>query len=156
MNNRKNIPKIIAFILVAIMLFTLVGCSDSGEQGTLTVGEKAISRHTTVYDEYATVSLCDVISALGFELAWESEDKASFYCDDVKYELCVSQKKLIREGKDDNYLICSPDNENFVCDVIDGVLIVDDITLKALFCTFMNYPINVFVDSENNSVIISR
>jgi hypothetical protein len=62
----------------------------------------------------------------------------------------------MREGEGDNYLKCSPDNKNYVCEVADKVLIVDDVTLKALFCTFMGYPINISVDSENKSVIITR
>ena len=152
--------KMIVFIIVAVMLFTVVACGDNAtngsSQGVLIVDGQTIKSNTTIYPEYATVSLCDVVSALGFELSWNGTDSASFYCNGIKYEICISQKTLIREGEDVNYLLCAPGNAHYICNVVEDVLIVDNNTLYCLFSTFINYPINVTVDHENNSLIITR
>ena len=151
--------KIIVFLLVMIMLVTSSACLDNTSnkesQGTLLVEGQTISCNATVYPEYAIVSLCDVISALGFELSWSSADSASFYCNNVKYEICISEKTLKMTGDDSNYLICAPGNKHFFCDVVDGVLMVDDNTVNALFDTFIEYPINISIDRDNNSVVIT-
>lgn len=151
--------KIIILVLATMMLCTFVSCYDSAtndaKQGTLIVDGQTIPSHTTLYPEYATVSLCDVISALGFELSWTDTDRVSFCCNNIKYEICISEKTLVKEGKSDNYLICAPGNGHYVCDIYEGTLIIDDNTLHALFNTFINYPINIAIDQENQHVIIT-
>lgn len=149
------------FVLVTMMCFTLAACrkdpaSDAtgeGRQGTLVVDGQPVSGSVTVYSEYVTLSLCDVLSALGFEMSWNGTDLATFSCDGVKYEICVSEKTLVREGEDDNYLICAPGNTHYVCEVVEGELTVDDGTLHSLFCTFIDVPIQIFIDRESNCVM---
>jgi hypothetical protein len=151
--------KLILIILVAMMMVTAVACDNSelniGKQGRLVVNGETFQSHTTVYPEYATVSLCDVVSALGFELSWNGTDNASFICNSIKYEICISQKTLVIEGENNNYLLCAPGNPHYVCDVVEDELIIDDNTLYCLFSTYINYPVDIAVDQENNYVVIS-
>ncbi len=148
--------KTIIFILAAIIIFSFVSCSESdtaGAEGTLFVeGEKV--GDITVFSEYAVIPLCDVLSALEFELIWENEDVASFYCNDEKYVLSISERILFREGENDNYLLQAPDGKTFVCEAADGDLILDDNTLLCLFNSFIKYPI--CIEIESNSVIITK
>ncbi len=150
--------KTIIFIFSLVILFTFVSCSQSiskGEKGTLIIDGKSINSNTTVYSEYATLSLCDVISALGLELTWNDEDNATFYCNDIRYNISISQKTLFREGDKDNYLLPAPGcNGEYVCDYVDGELIVDNIMLTSLFCSFIKYPIDIDINWRDNSVII--
>ncbi len=154
--------KAMILALAAAMVFTLIACRNSsssdathkGTSGSLVVDGKVTSTHVTVYPEYATLPLCDVISALGFELSRDGTDRASFLCNDVKYEICISEKTLTREGSNENHLICAPGNTYYVCCVTDGDLVIDSNTLHSLLRMFLNYPIDITVDGEKNRVTI--
>ncbi len=150
--------KIMFLILAAMLLCTFVSCenntSDKGKQGALVVEGQTIAKHTTIYPEYATLPLCDVISALGFDLSPDGKDRAYFLCNDVKYEICISEKTLTREGSNENYLICAPGSSHYVCDIANGDLVVDSNTLHSLFYTFLNYPIDITIDGKNSCVTV--
>ncbi len=151
--------KIIIFLLVTMMVLSFVSCRDNattkGKQGTLIVDGRTVPSHTTVYPEYATVSLCDVISALGFELSWDGTDRASFVCNRVTYEICISEKTLVSEGSSNNYLVCAPGHRYYVCNIYEGDLIIDDVTLRTLFQSFIKYPVDVTIEQETLCVILS-
>lgn len=58
--------------------------------------DKVILRNAEIYDDYAVLPLCDVIINLGFQLTWDDNDRASFYCNEIEYEISVSEKRLQR------------------------------------------------------------
>ncbi len=151
--------KMIVLILAAGVLLTFVSCSISesnGEKGMLIVEGTTITSNTIVYYEYAAVSVCDVLSALGFVLTWDNESVVSFYCNDEKYIISIPEKTLVRDGENCNYLLPAPGSQNYICDVVDGELIVDNNTLLSLFNVFIKYPVYIEFDSENASVIITK
>lgn len=151
--------KMMIFVLAALLLCPFVSCksnaSDQGTQGALVVGGQTVSTHAIIYAGYATLPLCDVISALGFDLSPDGTDRMSFRCNNVKYEICLSEKTLTKEGLDENYLIPAPGGGHYVCDVSDGDLVLDSGTLHSLFRTFLNYPIEITVDEEHDRVIVN-
>ena len=151
--------KAMIMVLAAMLLCTIVSCKnnapDKGKQGTLVVEGQSIATHATIYADYATLPLCDVISALGFDLSSDGTDRMSFFCNNVKYEIFISEKTLTKEGSDENYLICAPGNRHYVCDIADGDLVIDDNTLHNLFYTFLDYPIEITIDEKNNCVTVS-
>ncbi len=108
------------------------------------------------YENYAALPLLDLIEILGLEITYSSEDRATFVCGETEYEILIDDKVLTKVGDNYNYLIPAPGNSNFVCDIIDGELMVDDNTVKCLFNTFLEYPIRLSVDYETNSVVIIK
>lgn len=165
------IKKMICLLLAALCTISFAGCisatdpnndslSDPSTQSTSEVSDgdedKVILDHADIYEEYAVLPLCDVLSGLGFQLTWDDTDHAIFSCNEIEYEISVSEKTLTKVGDGNNYLICAPGNKHFVCEVVDGALVVDDNTLVCLFNSFMHYPINVSIDRANNCVIVAK
>ena len=97
--------------------------------------------------------LCATIEKLGFELMRDDDGNASFICNDTEYLISFENKTLTAKGSDENYLICPPGGTGFVCEELDGELMVDEDTLRALFNTFLNYPVLVYVFDDNVFVI---
>ncbi len=108
-----------------------------------------------IYRNYAVLPLCDVIKALGFEVT-ENGDNASFYCNNIKYIISITEKTLTKAGDDENYLICPPGSKHFVCELSNGDLMLDDGTVHALFYTFLDYPIEIIIDRTNNRVAVVK
>lgn len=165
------IKKMICLLLAALCMTTFAGCisatdpnndslSDPSTQSTSEVSDgdedKVILDHADIYEEYAVLPLCDVLSGLGFQLTWDDTDHAIFSCNEIEYEISVSEKTLTKVGDGNNYLICPPGNTHFVCEVVNGVLVVDDNTLVCLFNSFMHCPVSVSIDRANHCVIVAK
>ncbi len=101
----------------------------------------------------ALLPLCATIEKLGFELMRDDDGNASFICNDTEYLISFENKTLTAKGSDENYLICPPGSTGFVCEELDGELMVDEDTIRALFNTFLNYPVLVYVFDDNVFVI---
>ena len=170
------IKNIICLLLIALCATTFAGCVaatdsnndtlfDPSTQATTIQSisdisdvneDKVILDDVSLYDAYAVLPLCDVITGLGFRLIWDDTDHATFSCNEIEYEISLSEKSLTKAGDNVNYLICAPGNKHFVCEVMDGALVVDDNTLVCLFNSFMHYPINVSIDRANNCVVVAK
>lgn len=170
------IKKLICLLLAALCMTTFAGCICAAEpdndslsnpstqvtkiQSTAEVSDgnadEVILDNADIYDEYAVLPLCDVLNGLGFQLTWDDTDHAIFSCNEIEYEISVSEKTLTKVGDGNNCLICAPGNKHFVCEVVDGALVVDDNTLVCLFNSFMHYPINVSIDRANHCVIVAK
>ncbi|MBE6531049.1 MAG: hypothetical protein E7679_03015 [Ruminococcaceae bacterium] len=118
--------------------------------------DNVIISSAEIYDNYAVLPLCDTITALGFQLTWTDEDRATFVCSEIEYEISISGKALTKAGDDENYLIISPGSDHFVCEISNRELLVDDNTLECLFDTFLEYPINISIDHSDNRVTIVK
>lgn len=113
---------------------------------------------STVYgaqirDGYAILPLCSTLEALGFELTRDGNGGVSFACNGGEYFISLEEKTLTAKGSDENYLICPPGNTSFVCEAVDGDLMVDENTVEPLFYTFLNYPIQVYISGDRVLVI---
>ena len=45
---------------------------------------------------------------------------------------------------------------DFVCEVRNGTLMVDDNTVQCLFQTFLDYPVRISIDYDENVIIIEK
>ena len=146
--------KTLIIFLAVICLVAIIGCA--GKDTPLEIPKDAIIIDgAEIYRKYAVLPLCDVIEALGFELTHNGES-ASFYFNNIKYVISITEKTLTKARNDDNYLICPPGNKHFVCELSNGDLMVDDDTVHALFFTFLEYPIEIIIDRANNRVAIVK
>ena len=146
--------KTLIIFLAVICLVAIIGCA--GKDTPLEIPKDAIIIDgAEIYRKYAVLPLCDVIEALGFELT-HNGDSASFYFNNIKYVISITEKTLTKARNDDNYLICPPGNKHFVCELSNGDLMVDDDTVHALFFTFLEYPIEIIIDRANNRVAIVK
>ena len=145
-----------AFLLfiVAICLLGFIGCADNDPPSEIPE-DAIIIDGAEIYRKYAVLPLCDVIEALGFELT-HNGNSASFICNDIEYVILITEKVLTKTGDDENYLICPPGNKHFVCELSNGDLMVDDVTVHALFFTFLEYPIEIIIDKTSNRVAIVK
>lgn len=163
-----TMKKIICFIVISLLL-GLSSCvsekkddiskekSSEVTQNEQSFENAVIIRTAEIFDDYAVLPLCEVISKLGFSLTWDVNNNATFICDEIEYEISIYEKSLTKKGDKDNYLIAAPGtNGNFICYASNGELMVDDTTLKCLFQTFLKYPLTISIDHNNNCVIIAK
>ena len=145
-----------AFLLfiVAICLLGFIGCADNDPPSEIPE-DAVIIDGAEIYRKYAVLPLCDVIKALGFELT-HNGDSTSFYCNNIEYVISITEKTFTKAGDDENYLICPPGTNIFVCELSNGDLMVDDNTVHALFYTFLDYPIEIIIDKTSNRVAIVK
>ena len=148
----KKIP---VLLISLVLLFSLSSCAVV-ERGGENSADTVTIRNAEIYDGYAVLPLCDTIAAMGFQLTWVDGNRATFVCNDTEYEISISEKTLTKRGESDNYLICAPGNDHFVCEVENGVLTVDDLTLQCLFQTFLEYPVSISIDRNDNVVTIVK
>ena len=146
--------KTLIIFLAVICLVAIIGCT--GKDTPLEIPEDAvIIDGAEIYRKYAVLPLCDVIKALGFELT-HNGDSTSFYCNNIEYVISITEKTFTKAGDDENYLICPPGTNIFVCELSNGDLMVDDNTVHALFYTFLDYPIEIIIDRANNRVAVAK
>lgn len=146
--------QLISILIILALVFSFSSCDTSQNEQNL---ENAITiRNAEIYNDYAVLSLCEVLNNLGFRLERNGNDIATFICNGIEYEISISDRTLTKKGADDNYLICAPGNEHFVCNASNGDLLVDDNTVMCLFQTFLEYPIQIFIDRDNNCVMIVK
>ena len=157
--------KISLLLIISMLFFSMCSCEldtknvslmESPYADTSDFSNVVTIYSAEIYDDYAVLPLCDTITALGFQLTWNNEDLATFVCNDIKYVISISNKTLTKEGDDENYLICAPGNNHFVCEVRSETLMVDDNTVQCLFQTFLDYPIRISIDYNDNVVIIIK
>ena len=155
--------RIFSLLIILILIASMCSCGSNTENISSTEDSdidtadpsNIVTIHNVeIYDDYAVLPLCDTITALGFQLTWNNDDLATFICNDIKYVISISNKTLTKEGDDENYLICAPGNNHFVCEVKNEILMVDDNTVKCLFQTFLDYPVYFSIDHNNNVVYI--
>jgi hypothetical protein len=115
-----------------------------------------IVNNAEIYDDYAVLPLCETLTSLGFNLTWLDNDHATFVCNEVEYKISISEKTLTKSNGDENYLICAPGNAHFVCEVRNGTLMVDDNTVQCLFQAFLDYPVRISIDYDENVIIIEK
>lgn len=146
-------------MLTALCVIGCVGCADNDSIKPPTeIPDGALILHNVrTYPEYAVLPICDVITSLGIELTWDGLNFARFnYCGS-EYVINLAEKTLTKEGNDENYLICPPGNDHLVCELESGVLMVDDSTVRSLFNSVLDFPIDIIIDHEKNRVgIIKR
>ena len=140
--------------LATICLFGFIGCANKNHS-TEIPEEAVFIDGAEIYRKYAVLPLCDVIKALGFELT-HNGDSTSFYCNNIEYVRSITEKTFTKAGDDENYLICPPGTNIFVCELSNGDLMVDDNTVHALFYTFLDYPIEIIIDRANNRVAVAK
>ena len=157
--------RIFLLLIILILIASMCSCGSNTENISSTEDSdidtadpsNIVTIHNAeIYDDYAVLPLCDTITALGFQLTWNNDDLATFICNDIKYVISISNKTLTKEGNDENYLICAPGNNHFVCEVRSETLMVDDNTVQCLFQTFLDYPIRISIDYNDNVVIIIK
>ena len=107
-----------------------------------------------IFDDYAVLPLCKLLDSMGFDLEWIGNDRATFALYGTSYEIVISEGTLTKAGDEENYLICAPGNNHFVCYESSGDLMVDDNTIQCLFQSFLEYSARVYVDRTNNCVMI--
>ncbi len=143
---------IIFLAVICLIVFVGCACTDTSPE----IPEDAVTIDgAEIFRDYAVLPLCDVIKALGFELT-RNGDSASFICNDIEYVISITEKTLTKAGDNENYLICPPGNDHFVCEVENSVLMVDDNTVHALFSSFLDYPIEIIIDKNNNRIAIRK
>ncbi len=155
---KNPIFRLMALVLSIVAVIGFASCASDPQNENAGTGQDSILiSGARVYDTYAALPLCAVITQLGFDLAWSGTDRASFICNGTEYVISISDKTLTKAGSDDNYLICAPgsDNSHFVCEISDGDLLVDDNTVTCLFQTFLHYPIQISIDHRNGTVVVS-
>jgi hypothetical protein len=157
--------RIFLLIIALILSFSMYSCElnteniSSTEDSDVDISNPSdiVTIHNAeIYADYAVLPLCDAITALGFQLTWNNDDLATFVCNDISYEISISNKTLTEAGDDENYLICAPGNAHFVCEVRNGTLMVDDNTVQCLFQTFLDYPVRISIDYDENVIIIEE
>ncbi len=157
--------RIFLLLIASILSFSMYSCElnteniSSTEDSDVDISNPSdiVTIHNAeIYDDYAVLPLCDTITALGFQLTWNNDDLATFVCNDISYVISISNKTITKVGDDDNYLICAPGNNHFVCKVEDGTLKVDDNTVQCLFQTFLKYPIRVSIDQSDKVVTVVK
>ena len=148
--------KSILLFLAALCLISMIGCTETDSPQIEIPDDALVMRNAEINDNYAVLPLCNVITGLGFELAWDGADRATFNCNGVEYVISLSEKSLTEAGDDENFLICPPGNDHYFCEVRDGILLLDDNTVHALFSSFIDYPIDISVNREDNIVIITK
>ena len=156
---KKTILLLITFVLV----FSVYSCSPAENNETTTdnpnmadAADIVIVNNAEIYDDYAVLPLCDTIASLGFNLTWLDNDHATFVCNEIEYMISISKKTLTRSVGNENYLICAPGNNHFVCEVKNGTLMVDDNTVQCLFQSFLDYPVRISIDYDENVIIIEK
>ena len=146
-------------MLAALCVIGCVGCADNDSvKQPAEIPDGALILHNVrTYPEYAVLPICDVITSLGIELTWDGLNFARFNCGGSEYVINLAEKTLTKEGDDENYLIGPPGGDHFVCELEGGVLMVDDSTVRSLFNSVFNFPIDIIIDHEKNRVgIIKR
>ena len=155
--------KTLSWLMLFILIFSMNSCtflkndnSTTEPPNTSNPTDTVIVSSAEIYADYAVLPLCDTILSLGFDLTWLDNNHATFVCNETEYKISISKKTLTKVGEDENYLICAPGNSHFVCEVRNGTLMVDDNTVKCLFQTFLDYPIQVSIDHNENVIIIVK
>ena len=106
-----------------------------------------------IRDGYAILPLCSTLEALGFELERDGNGNASFTANKTEYLISVENKTLTANGNEENYLICPPGSTSFVCEAVDGELMIDEATFEALFNSFLNYSVQVYISGDSVLII---
>ncbi len=155
--------KTILLLILFILVFSMYSCSPAKNDeatienpNTADSADTVIVNNAEIYADYAVLPLCDTITSLGFNLTWLDNDQATFVCNGIEYKISISKKTLTKLSGNENYLICAPGNGHFVCEVKNGTLMVDDNTIKCLFQTFLDYPIRISTDHNENVIIIEK
>lgn len=149
--------KVVCVALVILCIVLCTSCTTSPTQApTENTADDIILQNAAIYKDYAVLPLCDVITGLGFQLTWDSAEHATFCYNETEYSISIPDKTLTKTGDRSNYLICAPGSEYFVCDVVDGVLMVDDSTVACLFNSFIGYPIQISIDRTENTVTVAK
>ncbi len=152
----KKLVSLIILLLIIILPSCTAEKQDDSSKKEQNPANTVIVHNAEIFDDYAVLPLCEVLDSLGFCLEWNGNDRATFVCNEIEYEILISDRTLTKIGDDDNYLICAPGNDHFVCDVSNGDLMVDDNTVGCLFRTFLKYPARISIDRNNNCVMIVK
>ena len=149
--------KTLSLFMLFILIFSMYSCTvlqdencSSEAPNTADPSDTVMISNAEIYADYAVLPFCDTITALGFHLTWFDNDHATFVCNEIEYQISISEKTLTKVGDDENYLICAPGNQHFVCEVKKGILMVDDLTVKCLFQSCLDYPMRISIDHAEN------
>ena len=155
--------KTITLLILFILIFNINSCAFFEKQNSSTEtpstsdpADIVIISNAEIYDNYAVLPLCDTITSLGFNLTWLDNDHATFVCNEIEYKISISERTLTKSSGNENYLICAPGNAHFVCEVKNGTLMVDDNTAQCLFQTFLDYPVRISIDYDENVIIFEK
>ncbi len=137
--------KYILLVFTLIFLLFIVSCNDGNEgysssdaqssseaesaigNGTLIINGTQINTNIEVFPAYAKIPLLSTLEGLGAELA-RSEALCEIKYADKTYILDISSKTLALNGESTN-ILPQDGAENYVMTVINGDLVLDDVSL---------------------------
>lgn len=162
--------------VVSLLLFIVFSACNSGEEdftskypelfesssssteenlmgeGKLIVNGKESEQKINIYQTYAELPFITILTELGAKIEW-NDTVANINFNEKTYRLDITSKTLILTGNNKN-LIPTRGNSSYKCDVVEGEIILDDVSLYTVMQN-LEYPIKYNLDFDALTVEIT-
>ena len=129
--------------------------AKQSKSAALQINGETIEGITVIAHQYwAELPLLVAFKQLGGEIAWGSNHIANVTYNEKQYVLSLADETSFKQlGTDDDLLIPTPGGGMFVCEAITKDVVLDDTTLRCVFC-WSGTHLNIDIDYENAIVSI--
>lgn len=144
---------VIIFVLIVIMIIYFC---DYEKYGELVVNNTSAIQQIHIHKRYAELPFIKVLEMLDIKVEYLDDNIVQIQYNDRCYNLNLLQKTLCKYGDSDNLIEFTPgQNTPNICEVRDGELYLDSITLKSTLF-FMGINIDINVDYSHSAVYVTN